>query len=177
MILLAIDLELNQPSQKIIEIGAAIGDTDSSAVLDSFSKLVTIDERVSPYITKLTGIKQHEIDKDGISLLNAFEELLAFKTKYEPFINPVVWGGNDVLFLTNQIKEQYNLDIKDFGRRVIDAKTVYVTYRISKKLQPSGGLAKAMTKFGLKFEGKKHRAKDDAINTLKIYFEMLRQMK
>lgn len=58
------------------------------------------------------------------------------------------------------------------GRRELDAKTLYQVYRCANYKQLSGGLAKALTKFGMSFEGKKHRAADDAYNTFRIYCKL-----
>jgi inhibitor of KinA sporulation pathway (predicted exonuclease) len=42
---------------------------------------------------------------------------------------------------------------------------------------PSGGLSSAMGVYKMQFEGKAHRADVDAYNTLRLFFEILKQQK
>jgi inhibitor of KinA sporulation pathway (predicted exonuclease) len=64
-----------------------------------------------------------------------------------------------------------------FGRRWIDTKTVYVTRRLALGLPYQGGLARSMTKLGLAFEGRKHDALDDAINTWRMYYKLVEEIR
>jgi len=181
MILLALDLEMNQPSGKIIEIGAVIGDTTTGKIIDRFTQLVNPNERLSQYIIGLTGITQDDIDLGSVPLWEAFRRLRLFHKKHDAFCNPLTWGGGDSEELKKQLKEESGQwpegESWPFGRRWIDAKTLYVSWRIANEKPIQGGLAKAMTNFKLKFHGKKHRAEDDAFNTFVIYLALLRQIK
>lgn len=63
MRLCVIDLEMNQPSHSIIQIGAVCYDTRQDKVRAVFSSNVRPgDEQISPYITELTGITQEMVD-------------------------------------------------------------------------------------------------------------------
>lgn len=174
MRLLALDLELNSPSEKIIEVGACAFDTDWSWH-EKRSWLVHPGEPIDPRITELTGITDVMV-QSGTSLERAYTELIEWRDAIGAFINPLVWGHGDVQKLEREASE-LGLETRRFGRRVIDAKTVYVAWRIANGKAPAGGLAKAMTKFGLAFDGKKHRAADDAYNTARIFTAMLEQLK
>ncbi len=44
-------------------------------------------------------------------------------------------------------------------------------------ITPSGGLSSAMGVYKMQFEGKAHRADVDAYNTLRLFFEILKQQK
>lgn len=182
----SIDLELNQPSNSIIQIGAVVGDIYSGEILDSLSIIVNPNEvlgscnDIEKTITELTGITQDQVD-NGENLEQAYFKLKDFHKKYNSFINPITWGGGDSILLLNQLREKYDTDKYSdywcFGRRWIDAKTLYISYRLSQGKDAAGGLAKAMTKFNLRFEGKKHNALDDAKNTFILYKHMLELFK
>jgi inhibitor of KinA sporulation pathway (predicted exonuclease) len=64
-----------------------------------------------------------------------------------------------------------------FGRRFIDVKTVFISYQWANNFKHQAGLANALTKLSLNFQGKKHNAKDDAKNTFLIFHELLRRFK
>lgn len=172
----SIDLELNQPSNKIIEIGICIGNIHTGEILHKESIYVNPKEKLNPFIIQLTGIPQAIVDS-GVDLVTAYNRLAVLHKQYESFVNPLVWGHGDIgaiqKVFTFWNKHFRSLEPWGFGRRYIDAKTLYVSYRLANKSTPAGGLAKALTKFGLKFDGKKHSAIDDAYNTFVIYREIL----
>ena len=173
MKLTCLDLEMNQPSGKIIQIGAVVGDTATGEVAQRLRIYVNPGEPVAPMITDLCGITQDQIDSQGISLDDAYVLLKSFHLQHSTFVNPVVWGGGDSDYLYNQLNDQVRADWC-FGRRWIDAKTLVVSQMIAKENAVySGGLGSAMKRFGLKFQGRKHDAQDDAENTFKIYHHML----
>ncbi len=176
MNLTCLDLEFNQPSGKIIQIGAVVGDTNTGEVTHRLRVYVNPDEPVAPYITELTGITQTQIDKEGVSLHDAYLQLKEFHLKYSTFINPVTWGGGDSQAVYDRL-DQSDKDTWCFGRRWIDAKTIHVTRQISEGRVLSGGLSTSMKAYGLKFQGRKHDAQDDAENTFRIYMAMLRTFK
>jgi len=60
-----------------------------------------------------------------------------------------------------------------FGRRWLDAKTLFVAWRMAQGRELQGGLGRSMTKLGLAFEGRQHNAIDDAENTFRIYRALL----
>lgn len=176
---IAMDLELNQPSNKIIQIGAVVGNIVTGEILDTFSIFVNPNEKLGfcnggendgMTITDLTGITQEDVD-NALPLKEAFAEFAMFVRTYDCFINPITWGGGD----TEELRRQLDMGHEGwiFGRRWIDAKTVYITYRLANGSDPVGGLGKALTRVGLKFEGRKHDALDDAKNTFLIYKRLI----
>lgn len=176
MKLTCLDLELNQPSRKICQIGAVVGDTKTGEISQRLRIYVNPGEPIAPFITELCGITQEQIDKEGASLKEAYLKLREFHLKHSEFINPLTWGGGDSMELHEQLGE----DSVDwcFGRRWIDAKTLYVSHNIAKENKVlSGGLSSSMKRFNLKFNGRKHDAQDDAENTFKIYYHMLYLMR
>lgn len=172
------------PSRKIIEIGVVVGDTDLEEIIEERNWLIKINEPITEFITNLTSIDNKMLEENGIDLGNAYRDLMEFRKKHDPFINPLVWGGGDIDHLIKQVStlEQWPFIAAEhgeqpFGRRIIDAKTLFVSWRIANGEVPNGGLAKSLTKFGLSFKGKKHRAMDDARNTFIIYCKMLKMLK
>ena len=175
--MLAFDLEMNQPSNNIIQIGAVVGDLVTGAILEELNIYVNLseEEKVTPYITKLTGITQDHLDTRGIGLALAYSQLKHLHTRHSPFINPLTWGGGDTTCLRSQLAVVDSAAAVNwcFGRRWIDVKTVFQTVRLAQNKEFRGGLSKSLLKLGIKFNGTAHNAVDDARNTFLIYKELL----
>ena len=167
MILTSLDLELNQPSNKIISVGYCQGNLETGEILSQRDVFVKIDEPLNPYITGLTGITEETLATKGVSLLKAYQILKEDHIKAKAFVNPLTWGGGDTDFLRQQLGK--NQEKWLFGRRWIDCKTVYISYRMSQGQPFKSGLAKSMKAMGLEFEGTNHASVDDAINTFNFY--------
>jgi inhibitor of KinA sporulation pathway (predicted exonuclease) len=173
MKLTSLDLELNQPSGKIVQIGAVIGDTETGEITHRLRIYVNPGEPIAPFITELCNITQEQIDKQGVSLEEAYLQLKQFHRQHSTFMNALTWGGGDTQGIYDQLSEDARLDWC-FGRRWIDAKTVHVSNTIAKNNSVySGGLKSALKAWKLKFIGRPHDAQDDAENTFRLYYEML----
>ena len=168
---LSLDMEYNQPSKAIIQIGITIGNLATGDILERKKWHIKSDEILAPYIIKLTAITQEDVD-NGKSLIEIYTELEALHKQYDCFRNVITWGGGDSEDLRNGLK----LDDETFlfGRRWIDAKTEFIGYCFANDMHHQSGLAKSLTRLGLKFEGRKHDAGDDSYNTFKIYRELLK---
>lgn len=180
-----LDLEMNQPSGKIIEIGAVVGMVSSGVILGAFEILVNPDEplcRQDPVdIVKLTSITEDLIANHGVSLRDAFVEFKSFLGNFKTEMNPLTWGGGDSEELRNELGIP-STDPKQgwpFGRRWTDVKTVFQAYKRAQGGQTQGGLQNALkdASFGLSFQGETHRAACDALNTFRIYRAILSQFK
>ena len=168
---LSFDLELNQDptGAKIIEIGACIGDTKTREIIAQYSAFVDPHEILQEHIIKLTGITQSDVDNAG-TLLEAYVGMCKMAELHECARMPVVWGCGD----GHALRQELPKDTKWlFGRRELDVKALYQSYQVAVEGKLQAGLAKAMTKLGLQFAGKKHRAVDDAINTFLIFCELI----
>jgi inhibitor of KinA sporulation pathway (predicted exonuclease) len=174
MKIISLDLEFNQPSGKIIEIGAVAGDLVNGEVVSLFESLVALDEDLLPRITTLTGISP-EMLFDAPNLADAGAAFLTWSASFKEFPNLMTWGGGD----SEQLKQQLGSNFKwPFGFRYLDVKTVFIAHQQSKgHWMPRGGLAKSMTKLGLSFQGQKHRALCDAYNTFALYYNLLRSLR
>lgn len=172
-----IDLELNQPSEKIIQIGACVGNIKTGQIFEKLCVHVNPGEHLNPFITDLTKITQQDVD-NGLPLEEAYRKLQRMHENYSAFVNPITWGGGDSLELLNQLKkENPHFEGWCFGRRWIDTKSLFVSWRFARGEPIQGGLARSMTKLNLKFEGQKHNAQDDAVNTFRMYCAMLKKFR
>ena len=170
---LALDLELNQPSGKIIQVGVAIGDKNTRFE-DYVVRKWYIDpkEPISEFINDLTGITDADIRAEAYSHDHVARELSELIKEHKCFINPVTWGGGDSRELLDEFCQNH-ADFPHFGRRWIDVKTWYTYLMLTRGKAPGGGLASAMGYFKLQFKGKAHRADVDAANTLALFFKLL----
>ena len=170
---LALDLELNQPSGKIIQVGVAIGDKNTRFE-DYVVRKWFIDpqEPISEFINDLTGITDADIRAESYSHEYVARELGELIKEHKVFVNPVTWGGGDSVELLAEFCKNH-ADFPHFGRRWIDVKTWYTYLMLTHDKAPSGGLASAMGYFKLHFKGAAHRADVDAANTLALFFKLL----
>jgi inhibitor of KinA sporulation pathway (predicted exonuclease) len=179
--LMSLDLELNQPSGTIIQVGAVVGNLKSGEILEEYLCHIKTTEEISEYITKLTGIRQEDVNQ-GYSLQLAYEQLISLYERNGCSNRgcTLTWGGGDVDSVRQTLGlKNYNVkpteDTFYFGRRWLDVKTVFISYQWAKGLKHQAGLAKALLRLGLNFKGRKHNARDDARNTFLIFRELIRR--
>lgn len=169
---ISLDLEMNQPSGKICQIGAVVFTLEPFNILETLDIIVNPQEEITEYITKLTGIT-NEKAKNGPDLLTAYNKLCELKIKHNCESYPITWGGDD----SKCLREQVNVEKFIFGRRFFDTKTLYQTYRLANGEKTQSGLSKSMAKCGLQFVGPKHDAKWDAFNTATFFKFLSDKMK
>lgn len=177
MRLLSLDLELAQPSQKVIQIGACVISVVDGKIIDTFMVYVNPYEKLSEEIISLTGITQAKVDVDGYPVQEAYYLLKKFAMKNKASKNSLVWGSgayNDSQHLYKEAK----VEEKNFlGHRVLDVKTIYQSMRIRQGKTTKGGLLTSMEECGLKFEGRHHDGLADAINTAKFWYYLTNNFK
>lgn len=176
-ICIALDLEMNQPSGKIIQIGACVGNVVTGEILRQQSWYINPEEPISEYITTLTGITDMDIEKEGYTLKEAYDQLSLMALHYGAHRSLITWGCGD----QETLREQLNI-IKEnkewrFGRRYWDVKTLFQALMLSRNQKIQSGLAKALIRMGMRFEGKKHDAGDDAYNTFLLFRRLLKEFK
>lgn len=170
---LALDLELNQPSGRIIQVGIALGGRLQPQA-DYFTQAWLLDpgEPIAPEIEALTGISDQLIASQAVPWAQMVTELHAILAAQPHFVNPVSWGGGDATTLLAEIASR-ELSFPHFGRRWLDVKTMHSLLSFATDKNPAGGLSRVMGRYGLPFIGKAHRADVDAFNTLRLFFRLL----
>lgn len=169
----ALDLEFNQPSRKIIQVGVAIGSPMQSQEEWLVRQwLLDPGEPVAEHIVELTGISDEEIAQKAVAWPQMADELSTLLRQTKAFVNPITWGGGDHEALIEAIKAQ-GIAWPHFGRRWLDVKTMHAFLAMARGKNTSGGLRSVMGQYKLAFEGRQHRADHDAFNTLRLFFAML----
>ena len=166
-----IDLEMNQPSHRIIQIGAIAFDARQRRVTDEFSVLVNPEEEVADEIVELTGldpvaIGQSETLSHGLGYL--------FDWARDKGSLWVAWGSDIDLVLS----EAQRLSIEPNRFQSLNMIPMARLLRCSMKGSARrGGLLKTMNSFNLEFEGRQHDALVDARNTARLLGEMINRMR
>lgn len=166
-----IDLELNQPSEKIIELGYVIGNPQSGIIVAKNSIIVNPEEQLSEFIIGLTNISQAMVD-GGHALQVAYQTMIDDVAKYQAI--PIIhqWGVGD----TNLLKNQLGTEMPwIFGRRFIDVKALSQAHSIIHGINCFGGLRKMAARLGIAMDRQnQHRADYDAEITFLLYSTLSR---
>jgi len=177
---IALDLELNNapdnstPNPKIIQVGVAIGSWDHYEDDAIITKKWYLDpaEPIYPFITQLTGITDEDVQTKSVSHAQLAEELYALCQEHHVYKNFITWGQGDYTELKAEFDAR-NIPFKFGGHRIIDVKTFYTLHMLAKAKQPNGGLSSGLGEYKLKFKGTPHRADEDALNTLRLFFAII----
>ena len=173
--IIAMDLELNQLNGKprIIEIGFAVAEIESRKIIEKKSFLVNPMEEITPYINTLTSISQSMVC-DRPALGGVYLEIKEWIAQFQYRRQVVEWGAGDSWALKKELRD-HGITDDDwiFGYTSINVKTINQAIRESKGMGLQGGLAKSMNLYGLRYDGTKHRAHDDALNTMRLYLRFL----
>lgn len=190
----SLDLELNQPSNKIIQIGAVKFNILTGKIYKKLKIYVKIDEKLCTdeticHIPKLTGITDEILDAEGIDLISAYRQLRDFHNEEvtingdleRAMLNPIVWGGDDARCVREQvIQAGYEFTNKKhfcFGHRFFDIKTIFQLLQIANHASIKGGLREACKRQNVRFEGRAHDATVDAYNTAKLAHKLFMEIR
>lgn len=169
-----LDLEMNQPSGTIIEIGAVRFLRDGGIHPEKFDIIVNPNETLGTCqtrskgtisITELTTITQEMIDK-AVQLDVAIQKMHEWTSKESPNFVLAGWGGDPSWLRTEVVNKNipYPFRNKSFD---IKSMVVIIAALLGKKYK-TDGLSSMMKCFNVKFEGTKHRADSDAYNTARL---------
>ena len=189
-LIVSLDLEMNQPSGRIIQIGAVLGNVRTGEIVSRLSVFVNPGEQLAPRIIELTGIQPADVE-GAPGIADGYRVVERWLAPYgeQRWLNPVTWGGGDSQTLREQVEVALGTlreptppqhdeaaDTRErglFGRRWIDAKTLFVAWNMAHGREARGGLRKSLKSLGMRFEGRPHNALDDAFNTFLIYRRLL----
>lgn len=185
MNILSLDCEYNQPSGKTIQIGVAIFKAKTGQLIEKFETYVDPEEPISKGengqtdITALTGIKDSDVS-GAPNIKDAYEIIKNLHKKHKCFKNPIVWGSGtrndsqhiyEEAYPTEELRRQ---NPNFMGYRVIDVKNIFQSIQIYHNKTVRGGLAKTCEILDIGFEGDPHRALNDAINTFRVWYHLIK---
>lgn len=153
--------------QEIVEIGIVEVDIKRDKIIKTQRILVKPENsEISKFCTELTGIKQSDVENEGIELRAANDILINdYNSKNSIWSS---WGSYDK---KHYIKECSLKKIDyPFSIDYIDLQKKYSEHLETKRLY---GVENALFDLNLKFEGKPHSALDDAYNTARILLNMI----
>jgi len=171
MRVVVLDLEMNQPSNNIIQIGAVLINIKSGIIEDKFNMICNPEELPSEYITNLTGITVEQVQKS--------EHIFVVINKFWEWVEKCncgnqIWAwGSD----TYELKEQSNFWKCKTPTKIrnLNIKEMSKIFRTAiPKIKSHGGVKDTMNKFGLEFIGKEHDALVDATNTANLLYRFYR---
>ena len=160
------DSQYQKENSEIIEIGVALIDFSQRKVVDKAQYIIKPKKsKVSEYCTKLTGITQEQVDKEGIDLMRASKLI---RKKFNP--THIGWGawGDDKTMLTNEC--ELKKAIFPFNDTYFDLGYLFTLKNGNNK---KWNLEKALKKEGLEFIGNAHSGVDDAVNTARLFIKYL----
>lgn len=142
MLRIAIDLELESDGKntgKIIQLGYTIFSTGTPnsppRLILTDGDYVKVDKPLHPFIVNLTGITDKDLKEKGVSIHQAFynmveackkvESLLSQDDKEKSFFQIVEWGSGDY----SKLKEElYNSAYEDYGGEELNDKYQTIKY-------------------------------------------------
>lgn len=171
MKVVVVDLEANQPSGNIIQIGAVQLDCRTGVIDNHFSVFIKLPESdpLSPDITVLTAITAEQL-ASGLPLKEALDLFWAYVGKK----TLCSWGRDywDLIKATRSLGEEP----PNMGRmRTIDLKAwsqVFACVYPANKAK-GGGLARMMEMFQVPFVGRAHDGLVDAENTARLMWRWI----
>lgn len=166
MKLTIVDLEMNQPSGRIIQLGAVVADLHHLHIDAKFERFVNPGESVSSYITDLTGIEDGDLH-DAPSLADATKDFWNFVLSNDCAGRIAGWG-DDPWQLSDAAKQ---CGVSTPDKMVFyDVQKLFKFFRAGAELpvQTGDGLKNTVEDMGMDFVGTHHDALHDSLNTAKI---------
>lgn len=152
--------------REIIEIGAVLLDENHTIVKEYNRFVKPIYCKLTPFITKLTGITQDKLD-NGTTIQEVINEL---KELTDNFNNCTfsTWSESDLSELRVESKVK-GVDIEILENSFEDIQRIFCD-KLNYERQV--GLKTAIDLMGMDFEGSEHSALDDAKNTARVYIQL-----
>ena len=172
-----LDLEGTQFTHEVISIGAIITKVGANGVVTptkkGFHEYVIAQEKVSKFITELTGISQDIVEKQGLTFSEAMRRLRIYIGVPLSKIKLVTFGFSDILMFQSSLKHQPENEatkemVTFFKNNHVDFQALLNQY-VKDNNGQGLSLLNAVQKFNLRFDGAQHNALSDAINLMNLY--------
>lgn len=172
------DFEGTQHSQEIIAIGALKCDLDNKGhikkVYPGFKRYVKAHDEIGTLVTKLTGITEELLDKEGINFYYCMKYFENYVGKVSN-IKFITYGNFDMRLLhqtTIAEKMESNKMVEKIYKNYIDFASLFQRYVKSKK-GTQLSLLDALKIYKVKPKGQAHDPLFDAENLMLLYEEFL----
>ena len=160
---LVIDLEVSNGG--VLELGVGVVDFRSRSLERFGSWLIRLSEPIDPDVAGLTGITDELVRGEGRRLEDVWNTV---RREYSRDLPWGAWGKDGQLVARESsvrgIAPPFGDTYFDFGR----------LYGMTRAAGERVGLDEAMVAHGLEFEGRRHRARDDAYNLGRLILEAFR---
>jgi len=170
MRVIVLDLEMCQPSNAILQVGAVLANCKTKQIESSFNMICNPGELPSEEITKLTGITPEQVSK-AESLYECLVSFWEWVDKSKCGGRVWAWGSDVYQIKTASVANNVRIpeNIKGF-----DIKEMGGFFRSAiPQARQSGGLVSTLELFGMKFDesfGRQHDAYADSFNTAQLLF-------
>jgi len=161
---LALDLELNKGTP--IEIGLTEINLLTNTIVKTMSLPIKCKDSLDEEIVKLTGWTDTKLNRCGKYLWEWVPTLLRNGSKNRLII---VDSSDELLFIENYVRLNHIMLSSPFGNEVINVSHLYSL--ISGDYE-SRSLDNKLEFFGLRFEGRPHRASTDSLNIARLFLKI-----
>lgn len=170
--MIVLDLEMNKNEaiirNNIIEIGAVFVDIRREKILDTFECLVNWGTPIHSEITELTGITDDMVSR-GHTPEQAFKMFWDWVDGCRCGGQLMAWGSDVYILKEQSLAIGVPTSVKISNHNLKETSKLFRAALPNAKNK--GGLVNTMNVFGLKFNGKPHRAAVDATNTARLAFK------
>ena len=173
--LLFIDLEGTQVTHEMIEIGAykvlLKPDFTVKKVFKPYHAYVLAKHRVGPIVTKLTGITDFKLKKEGIPFRLVQQQIQKYLGKDYKDALLVSYGTQDAHIILSSAEN--NMDASTEEARFLARHFFDLAEFVARFVRDDNGnlysLSNILKIYGVEFEGTAHNAQADAYNLLLLY--------
>ena len=173
--LLFIDLEGTQMTHEMIEVGAykvlLKEDLTVKKVFKPYHAYVLSKHRVGPIVTKLTGITDLKLKKEGIPFRLVLQQLKKYLGKDFDDCLLVSYGSQDahIILASSENNMDASTDMaRSLARRFFDY-SEFLGHYLRSEQGNILSLTNALKAFDIEFEGTQHNAQADAYNLFLLF--------
>ncbi len=173
--LVFMDLEATSPSFEMIEIGAYLAEIDKDGkikkVHEPFKHYVKAKHPIGHMVTKLTGISEQLLQKEGEDFAYVLSSFRKYVGKFWENCRFVTFAQHDIVIIKSTMEQHREIDplyARNIYRRHLDLQKLLDTYIQDEHGNPYS-LTNYLKVFGLEFDGKAHDAIYDALNLMNLY--------